>query len=188
MAQIAVDFLLAGNWISRGIGWFGASDWSHCASVIVGVNPDGTRRERYLDSRDNVIAGVPPGVQIREIKTEPWIKKRRATLEVSLADYTEWEKNLRAKITDEYDKNAIRGFLEGESIHTAGRYICSAAAVNSIQHVGRGWISSALAMNGMQHIGYVPFPLVKPAHRISPGELLLILQTTGFTIGPVIVP
>jgi hypothetical protein len=177
MAQIAVDFLWGTGWSSRLIGNFGFPQGpSHCASVIV----DAKGRERYLDSRDNEIAGVPPGVHIREIATETWVKKQRASFQVSQADYDVWEKNGRDHITDEYDKDAILGFLEGKSIHTAGRYICSAQAVNMIQHMCRSWTPP--------RIGFIPFPLPVPAHEISPDALLLILATAGLTIGPVIVP
>jgi hypothetical protein len=186
MAQIAIDFLWGTDWSSRLIGNFGFPQGpSHCASVIVDIH-EGKLRERYLDSRNNVIAGVPPGVHVREIDTEKFVKKQRATLAVSQADYDAWEANLRAKITDEYDKDAIRGFLEGKSIHTAGRYICSALAINAIQHIGRSWTSASLTLAGVKRIGYVPFPLVAPAHEISPDTAQLIVQTAGFTLGPVV--
>ena len=160
MNEIAIDFLMGPDWSSRLIGWFGAGDWSHCASVL----SDG----RYLDARNDVIAGVPAGVQIRKPETEKWVRKRRATLQVSLTEYQEWEANLRAKLTTDYDREAIVGYLEGESRHTAGRWICSALAINAVQHIHR-----------------VVYPLPKPAHLITPGEVLLIVATAGFTIGPI---
>jgi hypothetical protein len=170
VSEIAVDFLAGTDIASRLIEWFGAGEWSHCASVL----SDG----RYLDSRNDVLTRadplchvpdkVPAGVHIRDPKSEKWIRKRRATLQVSLTEYQEWEANLRAHVTAKYDRKAILGFLEGESMHTAGRWICDALALNSVQHIHR-----------------VPFPLVKPAHRCTPGEVLLILQTAGFTIGEV---
>ena len=170
MSEIAVDFLLGPDWRSRLIAWYGDEDCSHCASVIRDMYK-GAPRERYLDARSDVLDDIPAGVHIRDPVSERWIKKRRATLKVSLTEYQEWEANLRAKITTEYDKYAILGFLEGKSLHTAGRWICSALAINAVQHIRR-----------------VPYPLVKPAHQITPGEVLLILQAVGFTIGPILQP
>lgn len=185
MPEIAVDFLWGTGFSSRLIGQFGFPQGpSHCASVIVDVH-EGKPRERYLDARDNVIAGVPAGVHIRAIDSEKCLKKRRATLQVTQADYDYWETGLRAHVTTGYDERAILGFLEGKSLHTAGRWICSALAANGVQHLARGWTDTAAAIEArLKPIGWVPFPLVIPAHEISPDMLLLILQTSGFTIGP----
>jgi hypothetical protein len=161
MSEIAVDFLWGTGWTSKLIGQFGFPQGpSHCASVL----SDG----RYLDSRDTVLAGVPAGVHIRVPSTEAFLKKQRASLAVTPQEYADWEANLRAKITTDYDRDAILGFLEGKSMHTAGQWICSALAVNAVQHIKK-----------------VPFPLPVPAHEISPDALLLILATAGFTIGPI---
>ena len=79
-----------------------------------------------------------------------------------------------AKVTDDYDKDAILGFLEGKSMHTVGRYVCSALVINEVQHVSKLWTQP--------HLGFIPFPLWKPVHRIDPNEALSIIQTAGFTI------
>lgn len=158
--EIAVDFLMGPDRSSSLISWFGLGPggYSHCASVL----KDG----RYLDARNDVIAGVPAGVHIREPKTEAWIRKRRATLEVTEEEYAAWEANLRAKIGDAYGRSDIMEFLFDRGSHEPGHYICSALAINAIQHIKR-----------------VPFPLWVPAHQISPNSCLLILQAVGFTIG-----
>jgi hypothetical protein len=175
MAEIAIDFLWGTGWTSKLIGQFGFPQGpSHCASVIKDVR-NGEPRERYLDSRNNVIAGVPAGVHIREIASETFIKKQRATLQVSQAEYDYWETGLRAHMTTKYDELAILGFLEGKSLHTAGRWICSALSINGVQHLSRTWVPG--------HLGYIPFPLRIPAHEISPDTGLLILETAGFSIG-----
>lgn len=172
MAQVRVDFLLGPDWSSRLIARYGANTggWSHCASVL----KDG----RYLDARSDVLAGVPAGVHIRHPETEPWVRKRSATLQVSDGDYAEWEANLRAKITTAYGRTDIINIILGRPGHINGQWICSALAVNAVQHIGRNWEPSRL--------GYVPFPLVVDAHEISPDMALIILQTAGFTIGPII--
>jgi hypothetical protein len=160
VAQIAIDFLLGDGILSQAIAWFGLGSrgYSHCASVL----KDG----RYLDARVEKIGVVPAGVHIREPLTEGWIRKRRATLEVPMLEYMSWECNLRAKITDHYGDRDIWDFVLGADEHTPGRWICSALAINAIQHIKR-----------------LPYPMVVPAHQITPNTLLLILQAAGFTIG-----
>jgi hypothetical protein len=174
MSEIAVDFLLGPDWTSRLIAYFGQGPggWSHCASVL----KDG----RYLDARSDILGNVSSGIHIRDPKTEKWIRKRRATLQVTDAEYTEWEANLRAKITDGYARRDVLGFILNKDLHRGGTYDCSALAINGIQHVARAW--------AQPHLGYVPFPLPVPAHQVTPNALLLILATAGFNIGPVTLP
>jgi hypothetical protein len=174
MAEIAIDFLMGPGWLSKWISWFGQGPggYSHCASVLA----DG----RYLDARNDELADVPPGVHIREPNTEPWIRKRRATLEVTQAEYNDWEANLRAKIGDSYGRSDILEFIFDRGKHDPGHYICSALAINEVQHLSRLWNPS--------HPGYIPFPLPVQAHQLSPDAALLILATAGFTIGPIITP
>lgn len=165
MATIAIDFLMGPDRSSRLISWFGLGPggYSHCASVL----KDG----RYLDARNDVIAGVPAGVHIRDPKTEKWIYKRRATLEVTETEYADWEANLRAKINDQYGRSDILEFIFDRGEHEEGHYICSALAINAVQHIRK-----------------VPYPLPVEAHQISPNAALLIVATAGFTIGPVQTP
>jgi hypothetical protein len=160
MAQLAIDFLMGPDGSSRLISWFGQGPkgYSHCASVL----KDG----RYLDARDDVLAGVPSGIHIRHPESEAWIKKRRATLEVTEGEYEDWEANLRAKIGDAYAERDIVGMIIDRMMHKSGTYDCS-----------------ALAINALQHIKVVPFPLPIPAHEITPNAALLIVATAGFTIG-----
>jgi hypothetical protein len=161
MAEIAIDFLMGPAYSSALISWFGVGPggYSHCASVL----QDG----RYLDARDDVIASIPAGVHIRDPLTEPWIRKRRTTLEVTQPEYNAWEANLRAKIGDQYGRSDIMEFMFDRGKHEPAHYICSALAINALQHIKK-----------------VPFPLPFPAHQISPNSALFIVATAGFTIGP----
>lgn len=176
MEQIAIDFLMGPDRSSRLISWFGLGPggYSHCASVL----KDG----RYLDARNDKIADVPAGVHIRRPETEQWIRKRRATLAVTAEEYETWDDGLRAKIGDQYGRSDIMEFILDRGEHEEGHYICSALAINQVQHVARihDWKPG--------HLGYIPFPLPVPAHQISPNAALLIVATAGFTIGPVITP
>ena len=166
MSELAVDFLANDSWTSRLIEGFGyPRGWSHVASRL--------ESGLYIDSR------LDGGVKVRDPANETWARKRTATLQVTPVEYCIWRDNLSSKLGMAYDKSAIEAFMEGRSKHTAATYICSALAVNAIQHLSRAWTPD--------HIGYVPFPLPGvPAHAVSPNSLLLILATAGFTISPVI--
>jgi hypothetical protein len=164
MAEIAVDFLLGPDISSRLIAWFGNGGgdrgYSHCASVL--------SDSRYLDARSDVLAGVPGGIHIRLPETEAWIRKRRCTLEVTQAEYAEWEGSLRSKISDAYAVPDIVGFVVNRMLHRPGTYDCSALVINALQHIKK-----------------VPFPLPFPAHSLTPNDALLIVATAGFTVGDV---
>lgn len=159
MSTIALDFLMGPDWESREIAWFGQGPhgYSHCASVLT----DG----RYLDARDDVLGGVPSGIQIRNPSTETWVRKRRAHKEVTQEVYDAWEANLRAKLGDAYATRDILGMIFDTMLHKPGTYDCSALAINALQHV---------------HL--VPFPLIIPAHQVTPDAALIIVQVAGFTI------
>jgi len=164
MATIAVDAQLGKGLSSYAISRFGLNigGWSHLANVL----QDG----RYLDARSDRLGGVEPGVHIRLPHTEPWVKRRRASLEVSQETYDSWEANLRAKITDAYAKSDILGFLFGIDDHEDGHWDCSALTINAIQHVR-----------------LLPYPLLSAkAHSIAPDVGFLLLEAIGFKLGPVI--
>jgi len=160
MAEIAIDFLMGPDKSSELISWFGLGPggYSHCASVL----SDG----RYLDARNDKLGSVPPGVHIRDPKTERWVRKRHTTLQVTPEEYASWEANLRAKIGDSYGRSDIMEFIFDRGTHQPAHYICSALAINALQHIKK-----------------VPFPLWIQAHQISPNMALTIVQTAGFSIG-----
>src|ERR1700691_2576532 len=161
MSEIAVDFLMGPEISSKLISWFGQGPggYSHCASVLA----DG----RYLDARNDVIAGVPAGVHIRQPATEKWVRKRRLSLSVTAQEYADWEANLRAKIGDAYGRSDIMEFLFDRGTHEPGHYICSALVINAVQHIKK-----------------VPYPLPVAAHQISPNTCLMILAAVGYSVGP----
>jgi hypothetical protein len=119
---------------------------------------------------------VPPGVHLRDPKSERWVRKRTASLVVTDEEYATWEGNLRAKIGDEYGRTDILDFIDCDVTHPSGQYICSALALNAVQHLSRvHWKPG--------HLGFVPYPLYLPAHSVTPNACLLAVQTAGFTIG-----
>jgi len=160
MPQLAFDFILGADLSSRLIAWYGQGygGYSHVAPVLA----DG----RYLDARNDVIDGVPPGVHIRDPNAEKWIKKRRVTMSVSQPCYDAWEANLRARIGDQYGRTDILAFITGREDHLDGHWVCSAHALDSVQHVK-----------------IIPYPLVTAAHQITPNACLLMFEAVRFVIG-----
>lgn len=167
MSEIAADYLLGASLPSRLIAWYGEGygGFSHVAPIIVDTYM-GARRERYLDARNDVVAGVPSGVHIRDPKAEKWIKRCRVSLGVSQDEYQEWEDNLRARIGDQYARTDIVDFITGRDQHDAGHWICSAHWIDSLQHIHR-----------------IVYPLPIPAHQITPNGSLLLVAQANFRIG-----
>lgn len=66
---------------------------------------------------------------------------------------------LNGKVGTPYDYEAILGFVSRLDEHQTGMVICS-----------------ALMTLGLRHCKYFPFPLVVPAHEISPRDLMLTLS------------
>lgn len=157
MEQVAIDLMrgpdFSSYWIER-FG-FGNGGFSHGASVL--------RDGRYLDSRSDVINGVPAGVHIRDPKSERAIYRERWAIDVSDSVYADWEANLRAKIGTPYGDSDIMDFILGRAGHIGGQWICS-----------------ALAVNALQHVKLVVYPLPVEAHAISPNSLLLLIAQAGF--------
>ena len=162
MTEIAVDFRLGPDLSSRIVSFWGEGygGYSHSASLLAsGI---------YLDSRSDVVAGVPPGVQLRHPDSEPWIRRRRATLAVSTEDYWKWEGRLRSHLNDAYDPASIWAFITGRNTPgTKGHWICS-----------------ALVLDGLQALDLIPTDFPVPLHQVTPNALLLVLAALGFTIGP----
>src|ERR1700677_5080321 len=189
MAEVAVEFRLGPDCSSRLIARYGVQTggWSHCALVLA----DG----RFLDARSDVLKRVdqkcnvpdvvPAGVHIRDPQSERWVRKRRATLQVTDAEYSEFEASARAKITTAYGRSDIVNILLGRPGHVAGQWICSAFAINECQHLARNWAPVNVAGSAMQRVGHIPYPLPAAAHEISPDMALMILATAGYTLGPI---
>jgi len=169
MAEIAVDFLLGPGCTSRAIAWsgLGFGGYSHCAGVL--------ESQRYLDARVDAMRGVwtvgpekgkpgvaPSGVHIRDPSWEKSVKRVRATLSATPAEYASWEANLRAKIGAPYAKVDIIGFITGRKVDVNGMWDCSQLQINALQHIKR-----------------IPYPLSVPAHQISPNTLKLMMEAIG---------
>jgi hypothetical protein len=156
VSELAVDLLLGPGLLSRTIAWYGEGygGYSHAASVI--------DAEWYIDSHADVIANVPPGVQIRAIATEKCIRRRRCALQVSDAEYERWVDVLHENLGDPYGDTDIWAFITGRKEHSRGHWICSANALRALRKINR-----------------IP-ALSVPDHQITPNSLLLILETAGF--------
>lgn len=90
-----------------------------------------------IDAREDVIAGIPAGCQIRPPDYEMWDRWCVTELEVTddeCAHHTDW---LLSKIGDQYDSAAIWGYLTGLPLHDPGHYICSAYQMDALSQIGK---------------------------------------------------
>jgi hypothetical protein len=161
MAEIINDFILGASIESRLTAWYGEGygGYSHVAPLLT----SGPHVGMYCDARSNVVAGVPAGVQLRNPESETWVKKVKATLQVSSIERDEYEANLLQRVGAPYGHRDIWGFMTGKPMHEGGHWICSAHAVDALQHIKR-----------------VVYPLPVAAHEITPNSLLLLCAQAGF--------
>jgi hypothetical protein len=160
MKDIRLDWLLGPGVSSWTISRWGGTPhlhWSHCASML----EDG----RYIDARDDVLDGVPAGIQYRGPKIEAWVARRRVVIPVEDQVYDDWEGNLRAKVTDGYAVPDIEGTIVDRMLHKVATYDCS-----------------ALLINELQHVKLLRFPLVVPAHELTPNVALVLVSTIATAV------
>jgi hypothetical protein len=152
MSEIVVDFLLGPDWSSQLISWWGQGygGYSHAAGLL--------STGMYVDAR------LDGGVKVRDPKAEKWKRKTRASLSVSITEYSAWERALLAKLGDPYGQSDIIAFITGREDKAVGHWICSALQIETLQEINR-----------------VPSLPVKP-HQVTPNSLLLIMAAVGFEI------
>lgn len=121
------------------------------ASHVEAVMPDG----RLLGAH---IAG---GVLARKADYDKgqWTKQLFVELPVEQASADAFHAYLISRLNRPYDMAAIVGFV-----------------LHRDEHTERGFICSALQTMALRDCGYFATPLVEPAHKISPRDLLLILS------------
>ena len=121
------------------------------ASHVEAVMPDGTLLGAHADG----------GVLARpsDYDAGQWTKQLILELPVEQQTADAFHAYLISRIGRPYDMAAIFGFV-----------------LHMDKHQERGFICSALQTVALRECRYFPAPLVEPAHKISPRDLLLILS------------
>lgn len=151
--SIRLRFFSGTGFSSRLIEWFGAGLFSHVAAIW-----DDTH---LLDSRSDIVGGVPSGVWPRLQKDE----KAPVTVDMELAATTDqvvlWRHFLSSQIGRPYDKPGILGF-----------------AFNRDWREPDSWFCSELQAAALEASGLCP-TLMVPNNKITPVALATIMSTLG---------
>jgi hypothetical protein len=118
MGAITLQFVGNHSFGSELIAWFGKGVYSHVDSVL----PDGS----LLGARDDVIDGIPAGVQIRPatyVASYPEVK--RIVIPCTDQQEVDYYAFVKAQIGKKYDELAIAAFFVGTQWTTLGEWFCS---------------------------------------------------------------
>jgi uncharacterized protein YycO len=117
MGAITLQFVSDNSLGSTLIQWYDHGQFSHVDSVL----DDGT----LLGARNDVIAGVPAGVQVRPASYVDGKKLKRVVLPTTdqiEKDYYDWQKT---QIGKPYDMTAITAFVFGRDWTQDDAWFCS---------------------------------------------------------------
>jgi hypothetical protein len=130
------------------IRWFDHGQWSHVDTVM----PDGS----LLGARNDVIDGIPAGVQIRPVTylgTNPRFKVGIPADTVQTQAYYAF---VQSQIGKPYDQTAIAAFVAGRDWNDTSAWFCS-----------------ELCAAGLE-AAKVVYPLAAPVNKVAPDDLLLV--------------
>lgn len=151
MGTISLQFASSTSLGGRIIEWYDHGRFAHVDSIL----PDGS----LLGARDDVCSGIPSGVQIRPgnylgFATTTFRVDLSCTDDQSVAYYT----FISQQMGKPYDEQGILGFVTGRNWYKEGSWFCS-----------------ELVAAGLVCCGYLR-PLVAPANKMAPDDLLLVLS------------
>jgi uncharacterized protein YycO len=138
------------------IEWFSAGYFSHVAALW--------DDKSLLDSRSDVVGGVPPGVRIRPQLAESARIMVTMELGCNQSQLLRWRTFLTSQIGKPYDKPGIFGF-----------------AFNRDWREPDSWFCSELQAAALETAGISPH-LYAPANKITPVALATIFSALGARI------
>jgi hypothetical protein len=150
MAEIVLQFVEGSGFGSGLIKYYGHGDYSHVDAVL----PDGT----LLGARNDVIGGVPAGVQIRPADYVGNSRVFRVVLHVDEFTSAAFYEHMRAEIGKPYNKIAILAFAVNANWSSVGAWFCSQLVTAKLQACG--WLKD----------------LDETPNKIDPDDLRLILS------------
>jgi hypothetical protein len=150
MGTIVMQFVGNDSFGSRLIEWFDHGKYSHVDSVL----PDGT----LLGARNDVIEGIPSGVQIRPASYVAGDRILRVTIPCTANQEEVYYDFVRTQIGKPYDETAIAAFAVGRDWRAPDSWFCS-----------------ELCAAATEESGLVP-PMIAPVNKIAPDDLLLVIS------------
>jgi hypothetical protein len=151
MGAIVMQFVGNHSFGSEMIEWFDHGVYSHVDTVLA----DGS----LLGARDDVIDGIPAGVQIRPAS---YVDGYQHILRVAIPCTDEQEAayyaSARSKIGKPYDEEAIAAFVVGRNWRDPDAWFCSEDNADSLEACG------------------LVKPLSAPCNKIAPDDLLLVVS------------
>jgi uncharacterized protein YycO len=141
---------------SRAIEWFSGGYFSHVAAIW--------SETELLDSRSDIVAGVPSGVERRPIAAEKASIMVTMELPTTPLQTIAWRNFLASQIGKPYDKPAIWGF-----------------AFNRDWREPDSWFCSELQAAALEKASICP-QLYAPNNKITPVALATILSALGASI------
>lgn len=150
MGAIVAQFAGNGSFGSRMIEWFDHGAYSHVDIVL----PSG----ELLGARNDVIDGIPAGVQIRPPNYVSGDNVLRVDLPAPAAVVERFYELAHAQIGKPYDRTAIVGFVVGRDWREDDSWFCSELFM---------WL---LEQSGYLH------RLSAPCEKIAPDDALLVVS------------
>lgn len=145
---IVLQFSEQGDFGSKAIAWFTQGTVSHVDAIM----PDGT----LLGARNDSIAGIPAGVQVRPSGYAPFSHVVRVVLPCPRQMSADFYQLCWGEIGKPYDSEGILGFIVGRDWRDPSAWFCS-----------------ELVGTMLERSGYFASPLATPANKLSPAGLLL---------------
>jgi len=149
--MIRIRGVVERNFASETIAWFSQGHLSHIDAM--------TDSGEFWGARDDKVGGKPPGVQKRPtdyLKPSYQVIFTIPSTELQEQSFWAWWESQEGK---PYDSEAIWGFAFDRNWTQPGWWICSAAAIASLQSVD-----------------LIPFDLYLPPNKITPVVAALLVS------------
>jgi hypothetical protein len=160
METVVIQFSTSTAWQSGIIRKICHSPFSHVDVVM-----DGGCLGASDQGKDSpVLAGNPQGVAVRPHEYQEFGIRRRAVIRIPTADKQRFESLLRAELGKPFDGEALHAFLSTRT--SIGRDWRDADK----------WFCSELVTWALEEAGFFNYDLAVSKDRVSPADLLLILN------------
>jgi len=150
MGAVTFQFVEGRGLSSSLIEWFDHDRYSHVDLVL----RDGT----LLGARDDMILGIPAGVQIRPSSYVDGESVLRVSVPCTDEQEAAFYAYAQEQVGKPYDQEAIAAFVVGRNWRDPNDWYCS-----------------ELGAACTEKSGIVP-PLIAPCNKIAPGDLALLLS------------